>query len=712
MTILPITRVLISAAAMLVWSPYVSPAQRAPADRPVSRGDANSLAAHEQLLQKRTAGRIDVYFEGDSIVRRWGATDYPQLLANWTTNFHGWNAADFGWGADTTQNILWRLDNGELDGVHPKVIVLLAGTNNIGNRPPAEGADARAADVAAGVGAIVRTMRAKAPEATIVLTAIFPRNDNPAVMPVVNKTNQRLASLADGKRVRFLNINDKLADADGKLREGVMNGDKLHPAAAGYQVWADALKPILTELLGPPAAEDHAPPPTGDPKAQPRSATTQPRTPARPGLTVFNDNGAWCWFQDPRVVHDPANDTLLVCSVAATEGKDGAGRGGDVDVVSYNLKGGSASRFVLHHALLPQDDHNTAALLIRPDGRYLAMYSRHNQDAFSYWRVSARPHDATEWGPEQTFDWTPHLKGSRVTYHNLFYLPAEKRTYDFSRAVNTDPSIVVSADFGDTWAYGGKLLTNARLGYVNGYTKYASNGADRIDFVTTDHHPRDFNNNIYHGYVRGGKLYRADDTVVDDNVLDDDGHPQTELTKVFTAGTVLKDDALTHAWTVCLRRDPRGGKLFAILTARANDAPENTNFADHRLLYATLDGTAWRVHEAAKLGACLWPAEQDYTGMADLDPAHPDTLYLSTPIDPRDGKSLKVHEIFKGVTPDGGATWRWTALTADSPAANLRPVVCAWSPSDRAVLWFRGTMSRSQHYDAAVVGVLEHDEAR
>ena len=84
-------------------------------------------------LEKARRGRIDVYFAGDSITRRWGATDYPDLLAHWTQQFFGWNAANFGWGGDTTQNILWRLHNGELDDVHPKVIVLLAGTNNVGS---------------------------------------------------------------------------------------------------------------------------------------------------------------------------------------------------------------------------------------------------------------------------------------------------------------------------------------------------------------------------------------------------------------------------------------------------------------------------------------------------------------------------------------------------------------------------------------------------
>jgi lysophospholipase L1-like esterase len=240
-----------------------------PADQPAPRTDKNSQIAHEQLLAKKKQGRIDVYFEGDSITRRWGATDYPQLLENWKKNFFGWNAADFGWGADRVENILWRLENGELDDVNPKVIVLLAGTNNVGNQLPPEGIGAAAADVTGGLAAILRVMRAKAPNAVIILTAIFPRNDNMAVMPEIDAINANLAKMADGRTIRYLNVNSKLADSNGKLYDGMMNArDKLHPALPGYQVWADALKPILTELLGPPAAEDHGPPPTGDPSVR------------------------------------------------------------------------------------------------------------------------------------------------------------------------------------------------------------------------------------------------------------------------------------------------------------------------------------------------------------------------------------------------------------------------------------------------------------
>jgi lysophospholipase L1-like esterase len=107
--------------------------------------------------------------------------------------------------------------------------------------------------------------RQKAPKATIVLMGITPRNDNIAVMPIIDKVNTEIAKFADGRRIRFVNINDKLTDKESKFLPGMANHDGLHLDVKGYQVWADALKPILRELLGPPATTDRAPAPTGDP---------------------------------------------------------------------------------------------------------------------------------------------------------------------------------------------------------------------------------------------------------------------------------------------------------------------------------------------------------------------------------------------------------------------------------------------------------------
>ena len=237
-----------------------------PADRPVPRTDESSRTAHAQLLEKARRGGIDVYFAGDSITRRWGATDYPDLLAHWRQTFFGWNAANFGWGGDTTQNILWRLENGEIDGVNPKVIVLQAGTNNLARVTAGDDRAAVAADVARGLRAILDVMRAKAPSATIIVTGLFPRGDRVELNPIIADINRRVAGFADGRSICFLDVNARLADASGTPAADVMR-DGLHPTLKGYQVWADGLAPLLTELLGRRAATDAAPPPTGDPSA-------------------------------------------------------------------------------------------------------------------------------------------------------------------------------------------------------------------------------------------------------------------------------------------------------------------------------------------------------------------------------------------------------------------------------------------------------------
>lgn len=249
-------------------------AQEERADVAAPRTDQNSQTAHEDLLKKKSGGQIDVYFLGDSITRRWDAAEpkYRELMENWNANFHGWNAADFGWGGDKTQNILWRLEHGELDGVNPKVIVLMAGTNNVGKEATDHDA-ARAKEIAGGIKKILDVCRQKAPHATIILMGITPRNDNMAVMPLINAINGKIAKFADGKRIRYININDRLADAQGHLHEGMTDPDLLHLRVPAYQIWADALKPVLTELLGPRAAEDHAPAATADPSAVQSNAT-------------------------------------------------------------------------------------------------------------------------------------------------------------------------------------------------------------------------------------------------------------------------------------------------------------------------------------------------------------------------------------------------------------------------------------------------------
>ena len=177
--------------------------------------------------------------------------------------FFGWNAADFGWGGDRTQNILWRLQHGELDGVQPKVIVLLAGTNNI----PSTGLNEdEEKNIAGGVLAIVHECATRAPSAKIVVTGIFHRAGTAELNKGIDAINKLIASGLNSSSMNFIDINDDLCDPSGLLKPGI-TVDGLHPSLEGYKVWAARLKPKLTEVLGPPAATDHAPPATGDPSA-------------------------------------------------------------------------------------------------------------------------------------------------------------------------------------------------------------------------------------------------------------------------------------------------------------------------------------------------------------------------------------------------------------------------------------------------------------
>lgn len=243
---------LLAAAVVASVSAAAQPARPAePADKPAARNDDPVwVAKHAELVEKAKRGNIDLYFEGDSITRRWEATHRE----SWDKNFAGWRAADFGAGGDRTQNVLYRLEHGELDGVNPKVIVLLVGTNNVGPTPP-EGSDAALVrDVARGVKACLDVMRRKAPRAKILLVGITPRNTDgsTAVMPTIDRINRRIAKFADGRTVKYLNINDGLADKNGKLYEG-MTDDGLHLTDKGYQVWADRMRPTLLKWLGPPS---------------------------------------------------------------------------------------------------------------------------------------------------------------------------------------------------------------------------------------------------------------------------------------------------------------------------------------------------------------------------------------------------------------------------------------------------------------------------
>jgi len=200
---------------------------------------------HETILARGKAGPIGVLFLGDSITEGWNQA--PHI---WEHYYGQWQPANFGISGDQTQQVIWRIENGELNGVSPRVLVYMLGTNNSGAYT--------AEQIAAANRKIVAMIRERLPQTKILLLAIFPRGPRNTRdgtpepweqrMAVIRGANADLAKLDDGKMIRFLDINAAFLGNDGTIPNTIMP-DQLHPNAAGYQLWADAMQPLLKEMM-------------------------------------------------------------------------------------------------------------------------------------------------------------------------------------------------------------------------------------------------------------------------------------------------------------------------------------------------------------------------------------------------------------------------------------------------------------------------------
>ncbi len=192
---------------------------------------------HQDYVAKARQGGVDLLFLGDSITQAWRGQPA------WSEYFAPLHAAQFGVGGDRTQHVLWRIEHGELDGINPKVIVLMIGTNNMRDDKPG--------DIALGVRAIVDEIKQRKPESRILLLAIFPRGQKPTdpVRTKVRETNQIIAALDDaGRHVRYMDIGAKFLEPDGTILKSIMP-DYLHLTKEGYRRWAEAVMPAIKDML-------------------------------------------------------------------------------------------------------------------------------------------------------------------------------------------------------------------------------------------------------------------------------------------------------------------------------------------------------------------------------------------------------------------------------------------------------------------------------
>jgi len=231
--------------AAVVFAHAACPQSPVDASAPIPKvGNKGFFEKHEAFLSRAQAGPIGLLLIGDSITEGWRKA--PHI---WEHYYAKYDAANFGIGGDQTQHVIWRIENGELDGIAPRVVVLMIGTNNSGRHSGGE--------IAGAVRKIVGMIRARLPETKVLVLAIFPRG--PRVrngvaepweqrMEAIRKANADLATLDDGDNIRFLDMNAAFLGNDGTIPMSIMP-DQLHPSRTGYQAWAEAMQPTLEEMM-------------------------------------------------------------------------------------------------------------------------------------------------------------------------------------------------------------------------------------------------------------------------------------------------------------------------------------------------------------------------------------------------------------------------------------------------------------------------------
>lgn len=232
-----IGRVVIASAVMLLVSSATARAQGPATITPEPR-DGAWMKMHQDFLERTRKGDVDLLFLGDSITQGWHDNKI------WQRHYGPRKAANYGIGGDRTQHVLWRIQNGEIDGITPRLVVLMIGTNNAG--------DDSAEEIAAGIKAIVKTLREKLPASRILLLGVFPRGEKPnPLREKLDRVNETIAKLSDSSHVTYLDIGKSFLEPDGTLSRVVMP-DFLHLSARGYQIWADAIEPTVWQLLDEP----------------------------------------------------------------------------------------------------------------------------------------------------------------------------------------------------------------------------------------------------------------------------------------------------------------------------------------------------------------------------------------------------------------------------------------------------------------------------
>jgi hypothetical protein len=432
--------------------------------------------------------------------------------------------------------------------------------------------------------------------------------------------------------------------------------------------------------------------------------------PPLPGNAVeIAPDGAWTWFNDERaIVHEGS----IFSGYVKSNGQYGVSR--------YDLTEGTARHATLSTGASAQiDDHNNPSLTVLPDGRILALYAKHNAGSQFYQRTSmvTRPGSDADWGPEIVRP-TP----ASNTYNNTYLLAGEgSRIYNFHRSINFNPTLTISNDLGATWEPALHFIS-AGTGGTRPYTRFVSDGNERIDVIYTDGHPRDVTNSLYHLYYRDGAFRRTDGSVIKSFANLPINHAAGERgSPIYTFSAApwgAGDDPdqwipSGRAWNLDVHYDRGGHPVAAFQVRVANVTGTGWNHNRIYYYYARWTGSEWQRRFIAHAGRPLYAAEGDYAGGMAIDPVDPRIVYISSnaanPFALHDLTNVPLrsgdrYELWRGFTADEGLTFTWTQLTFDSPADNLRPIVPENHGRTECLLWFYGTYNSYTSYSTQVLG--------
>lgn len=378
-------------------------------------------------------------------------------------------------------------------------------------------------------------------------------------------------------------------------------------------------------------------------------------------IHTVTDDGAWCWYQDPRAVYvEGLHRRTYLQWVTST---------GVLKVGFYDHDTGEMEERTLKEPW-DADDHTVGSFLVLPDLRLMVFYARHNKP-YLFARTTVHREDITEWEDEVTVS-----DASHITYSHPVYLRAENRILLFWRGPTWKPTYSFSTD-GVSWSPPEVLIRDPAAGYLNRpYFKVTSDGESVIDFAFTDGHPRNEpENSIYYLRYRGGSFYRAN------------GHRVADLADLPIQprkADVVYDARLTGVrswvWDIAIMKNDSPVIVYTRLPSES----------DHRYHYAVWMGRHWRDREIVAAGGWFpqtppgrTEPEPHYSGGIALNQSVPAEVYLSRPVH-------GVFEISRWTTSNRGRTWRVQEITRGSTQRNVRPVVPRGYDGVRHVLWMSG----------------------